>query len=317
MIGKIVGLLLVLAVVAVAAAWLLTQPTRLVAGDLPAHQPDIANGEFMFYVGGCDSCHADRAAKGEDRLKLGGGLVLDTPVGKFHVPNISPDPDHGIGKWTTADFVNAMKHGVAPDGTHLYPAFPYYSYQRMKIEDIIDLKAFLDTLPPVATDVPPHEIPFPFSIRRGIGAWKLLYIDGKTFVPDPKASAEVSRGAYLVHAPGHCGECHSPRDLFQGIDEARALSGAPSPAGKDRIPNITPDPKTGIGSFSHDDIVTVLSGGPSPVTFTELGGEMTPVVRELKKANELRPGTLDAIADYLQSLQPIVNEKATPASPSG
>jgi mono/diheme cytochrome c family protein len=313
MIRKLIAVIIVLAIIAAIVGWVLTSPKTLAASDLPNHTPDLANGAFMFHAGGCDSCHADRAARGEDRLKLGGGLVLESPVGKFHVPNISPDPQHGIGNWTTLQFVNAMKMGVAPDGAHLYPAFPYYSYQRMKLEDIIDLKAYLDTLPPVAVSVPPHELLFPFSIRRGLGAWKLLYIDGKTFEPDPAASAEVNTGAYLVIAPGHCGECHSPRGITQAIDESRALSGAPSPDGKGWIPNITPDVKTGIGALSHEDIVTVLTGGLSPLTFDSLGGEMAQVTRELKAADEMRPGTVAAIATYLQSLPPIVN--AAPARP--
>jgi mono/diheme cytochrome c family protein len=316
MIRRIIGLLIVLAIIAAALAWFLTSPRTMAATELPDHKPDIANGEFIFYAGGCDSCHADRSARGEDRRKLGGGLALSSPVGTFHVPNISPDPEHGIGKWTTLDFVNAMKRGVRPDGAHLYPAFPYYSYQRMTIEDIIDLKGFLDTLPPVATDVPDHELAFPFSIRRGLGVWKLLYIDGEPFEPDPAASAELNRGAYLVRAPGHCGECHSPRNLFQAIDEARGYSGGPSPDGKGTIPNITPDVKTGIGSFSHEDIVSVLSGGISPTKLDVLGGEMAQVVREMKEAEALRPGTLAAIAAYLKSLPPIVNEKLT-AAPTG
>ena len=127
MIRKLIGLLVVLAVIAAAVGWFITAPRTLAATDLPNHTPDVKNGEYVFYAGGCESCHAAKAAQGEDRLKLGGGLVLDTPVGKFHVPNISPDPENGIGKWSTLDFVNAMKLGVAPDGRHLYPAFPYYS----------------------------------------------------------------------------------------------------------------------------------------------------------------------------------------------
>ncbi|MEO8666888.1 MAG: cytochrome c [Bauldia sp.] len=316
MIRKLIGLIVVLAVIGAVIGWVLTAPKTLAATDLPDHTPDLANGAFMFHAGGCDSCHSDRAAKGDDRLKLGGGLVLDTPVGKFHVPNISPDPENGIGKWSTLDFVNAMKMGVAPDGSHLYPAFPYYSYQRMKIEDIIDLKAFLDTLPPVAQAVPAHELLFPFSIRRGTGAWKLLYIDGKTFQPDPAATEEVNLGAYLVRAPGHCGECHSPRNIAKAIDESRAYGGGPDPDGKGWIPNITPDVKTGIGSLSHEDIVTVLTGGLSPLTFDSLGGEMAQVTRELKAADELRPGTVAAIGAYLKSLQPIENQSPKKVEPT-
>jgi mono/diheme cytochrome c family protein len=171
-------------------------------------------------------------------------------------------------------------------------------------------------LPPVAEAVPPHELLFPFSIRRGTGAWKLLYIDGKTYEPDPAASEEVNLGGYLVRGAGHCGECHSPRNLAKAIDESRGYSGGPAPVGKDWIPNITPDVKTGIGSLGHDDIVTILKGGESPLTFTSVGGDMALVARELTKADELRPGTVAAIAAYLQSLPPIANERPKKATPT-
>src|SRR6185312_5458480 len=148
------------------------------ASALPAHAPDLANGKYMFTVGGCAECHAVPLKKCDD-LKtkekdvLAGGRCLKTPFGVFHVPNISPDKETGIGNWTTVDFVNAMKHGIGPGGEHLYPAFPYSSYQRMTYEDLIDLKAYLDTLPAVKNEVPPHELSFPFNIRRGLGFTEL------------------------------------------------------------------------------------------------------------------------------------------------
>ena len=212
-----------------------------------------------------------------------------------------PLEQHGIGSWSLADFVNAMKHGVRPDGAHLYPAFPYPSYQRMKIEDIIDLKAFLDTLPPVATDAPPHELPFPYNIRRGIGLWKLLYVDGKTFTPDPRASDQINRGAYLVTGPGHCGECHSPRNAFGGVIASRALSGGPAPEGKGHIPNITQADPVGIGSWSEEEIENMLETGFTP-DFDSVGGAMAAVQRNLAK---LSKDDLAAIAAYLKTVPPI------------
>ena len=209
MFRKLLLLVLVLIAAGIAAFWFLTAPRTLAAADLPAHTPDLVNGQTMFWAGGCESCHAAADATGDDQLKLGGGQPLKTAFGTFHAPNISPDPEHGIGRWSDLDFVNAMRFGVAPGGVHLYPAFPYTSYQHMRIEDLLDLKAFLNTLPPVATASLPHELPFPFTIRRDIGLWKLLYMDGRTFVPDPAKSAELNRGAYLVEGPGHCGECHT------------------------------------------------------------------------------------------------------------
>ena len=199
MIRKLIVAAIVLAIIGLAAFWLLTMPRTIAMGDLPPHTPDLKNGEEMFWAGGCESCHAAPGAKGDDLLKLGGGLVLASPFGKFHVPNISPDPDHGIGGWSLAEFGTAMKFGVGKGGTHLYPAFPYTSYQHMKIEDIIDLKAFLDTLPKVADVSQPHELPFPFSIRRGLGLWQLLYVNGKTTDPNPSVGESVN---ITQHADG-------------------------------------------------------------------------------------------------------------------
>ena len=144
MIRKLIVAVVGIGIFVAGGMWLFTAPRTLSAADVPSHTGDPANGERVFLAGGCASCHAAEDAVGDDRLILGGGLGLNTPFGTFRVPNISTDATHGIGAWSTLDFVNAMKRGVAPGGVHLYPAFPYTSYQRMTFEDIIDLKAFLD-----------------------------------------------------------------------------------------------------------------------------------------------------------------------------
>jgi mono/diheme cytochrome c family protein len=307
---KLAIAVLVLAILAGAVFWLLTMPRTIAESDLPPYQPDATRGEYMFAAGGCTSCHAAPDATGEDRLKLAGGLALKTPFGTFHAPNISPDPEHGIGGWSMAEFVTSMKFGVGRGGTHLYPAFPYTSYQRMRVEDVMDLKAYLDTLPPVATDAPGHELPFPFSIRRGLGLWQLLYVDGTSFMPDPaKSDDAISRGAYLVRGPGHCGECHSPRNVIGGIDSSRAYAGGPAPEGDGTIPNITPDEETGIGSWSEDEIVEAFQTGTKP-NFDDFSGAMKHVQENLAK---LAPEDLAAIAAYLKSLPPIKSERPAPA----
>ena len=159
--------LLVLGIAGAIVFYLLTMPKSVPASELPAHTPDLANGEYMFAAGGCAECHAEPLAKCKDvkikdEQRLGGGRCLKTDFGIFHVPNISPDKETGIGNWSTLDFVNAMKHGVGPGGVHLYPAFPYASYQHMTYEDLIDLKAYLDTLPAVKHKAEPHRArPFP------------------------------------------------------------------------------------------------------------------------------------------------------------
>ena len=301
---KTVLALLVFLVALAIVLYLLARPVTLPASALPAHAPDIANGKYMFIAGGCAECHAV-PVKGCDDLNieskeaLAGGRCLRTAFGTFHVPNISPDKETGIGHWSTLDFINAMKRGVAPDGSHYYPAFPFTSYQRMRIEDLIDLKAYLDTLPAVRNEVPAHELVFPFSLRRALGLWHRLYVDGESFTPDPDASAEVNRGAYLVRGPGHCAECHSSRNLIGGIVAETEFAGAPNPAEEGTVPNITPS-DDGIGDWDEDDIAYFLETGNTP-EFDVVGGLMAPVQENMAK---LTSEDRLAIAAYLKSLPP-------------
>ena len=304
MIRRLIVAVVVLAVVAAVILWFLTAPKSFAEADLPDHTPDLANGETMFWAGGCESCHAAPDATGDDLLKLGGGLAMATPFGTFNVPNISPDETAGIGSWSTADFVGALKYGVGKGGVHLYPAFPYTSYQRMKVEDIIDLKAFMDTLPPVENVVADHELGFPFNIRRGLGLWQLAFAGNGTFIPDPQASDQINRGAYLVEGPGHCGECHTPRNMAGATIADRAYSGGPAPEGDGTIPNITPDPETGIGSWSEDDLVTFFKTGFTP-DFDSVGSTMAPVQRNLAMLSD---EDIAAIAAYLKTLPAIASE---------
>jgi mono/diheme cytochrome c family protein len=191
---------------------------------------------------------------------------------------------------------------VAPDGSHYYPAFPFTSYQRMSFEDLIDLKAYLDGLPGVKSKTPPHELAFPFSFRRALGLWHRLHVDGESFTPDPQASAELNRGAYLVRGPGHCAECHSSRNLIGGIVAATEFAGAPNPAGKGTVPNITPS-ADGIGDWNHEDIVYFLETGNTP-EFDVVGGVMAPVQENIAM---LTSEDRAAIAAYLKSLPPRAN----------
>ena len=182
--------LLALAVAGAVVFYLLTMPPATVsASALPAHTPDLANGKYVFTAArlrGMPRRAGQEMRRPQDQRQgdARGRALPEDALRHFHVPNISPDKETGIGNWTTVDFVNAMKHGVAPDGSYLYPAFPFASYQRMSYEDLIDLKAYLDSLPAVKNEVPPHELGFPFNIRRGLGLWHKLYVDGESFVPD-------------------------------------------------------------------------------------------------------------------------------------
>jgi mono/diheme cytochrome c family protein len=305
--ARIVTAALALALAGLAGSYVLTMPRPLGAADLPDHEPDLANGETMFWAGGCASCHAAPEAKGEERLRLGGGLELVTPFGTFRAPNVSPHPEHGIGAWETIDFINAMVKGISPRGQHYYPAFPYTSYQRMRLEDVIDLKAFIDTLPALDNRVAGHDLGFPFNIRRGLGLWKLRYLDGKRLEPDPSMPAAVERGRYLVEGPGHCGACHTPRDRFGGEIPARHLAGARvlESDGVDggRVPNITPH-EDGIGDWSEADIAYSLESGLDP-DFDSFGDSMVEVQANMAK---LSAEDRAAIAAYLKSVPALPSE---------
>ena len=250
----------------------------------------------MFIAGGCAACHMTQ--KQTDATRLGGGLQLHTAFGEFYVPNISSDRQDGIGGWSEAEFVTAMTEGTAPDGSHLYPAFPNPSYRHMRLDDVRDLFAYLKTLPPVAGRVRPHDLKFPFDIRRTVGLWKLLFLDGKGFTPDAKQSAEWNRGAYLVNGPGHCAECHSPRNALGAIVEGRKFDGGPSPTDQGGVPSIRQDK---LADWSVDDIVGTLTTGDTPDS-DRVGGPMVEVVRSI---SQLSNADRHAMAVYIKSLSPL------------
>jgi mono/diheme cytochrome c family protein len=291
----LLGLLLI-AVAGLGVFWWLTIPAVIAATSLPARQPDVANGQTMFNIGGCSSCHA--VPNQPDRTKLGGGLALPSPFGTFHVPNISPDPNDGIGRWSEADFVTAVQKGTSPSGAHYYPAFPYTSYQRAKVEDVRDLFAYLKTLAPVPGRVRDHELPFPFNIRRTVGIWKWLFLDGKPFAADAAHSTAWNRGAYLVNGLGHCAECHSPRNLLGGIITAQRFAGGPNPEGEGWIPNIT---QKALADWSARDFSDFLKTGELPQGDAAAG----PMARVIKNTSQLSAEDRGAMAEYLKSLPPV------------
>ena len=182
MLRKLFLLAIVAAVIGVGVFWFVTIPATVPASALGAHTPNPANGKTMFFAGGCTSCHATPGQ--DDKTRLGGGLGLKSPFGTFYVPNISPDPNDGIGNWSEADFVTAMMKGTSPDGRHYFPAFPYTSYQRMRSRTCATCSRIIKTLPPVQGKVRDHDVPFPFNVRRTLGGWKFLFLDGKPFQPD-------------------------------------------------------------------------------------------------------------------------------------
>jgi mono/diheme cytochrome c family protein len=262
---------------------------------------------MVFNAAGCSSCHATPGQP--DRTRLGGGLAIPSPFGTFHVPNISPDPADGIGRWSEAEFVTAVVDGTSPAGAHYYPAFPYGSYGHARRDDIRDLFAYLKTLPPVSGRAPGHDLPFPFNIRRTVGIWKTLFLSEAPFTPDPARSAEWNRGAYLVRSLGHCAECHSPRNLLGGIVAAQRFAGGPNPEGEGWVPNIT---QKGLADWSEKDISYFLETGQTPEGDTA-GGSMARVIRN---TSQLSAEDRAAMAAYLKSL-PAVDGPPRPPRKKG
>lgn len=304
---RIFLILVALGIVGAAAAWFISAPHPVfTAGEGAKWETggDAGRGQLVFFAGGCASCHATPGQ--DDPLKLGGGLEMASPFGAFVAPNISPHPRDGIGGWKVVDLANAMLSGVSPDGGHYYPAFPYTSYKNVTVEDVRDLMFFLRTLPPVEGKAPPHRLPFPFTIRRGLGLWKALFFDPWLTAPPAGKGEEWLRGRYLVEGLGHCAECHSPRNALGAIIAARRFSGGPSPDGKGYVPNITPG-EGGIGGWSRKDIVELLTTGFTP-EYDSVGGEMAAVVRNMAR---LPASDREAIAEYLKSLAPLPGGRPT------
>jgi mono/diheme cytochrome c family protein len=298
MLRKVLLLAVVTVVLGFAVFWVLTIPATLSANALGPHTADLANGKTMFVAGDCSSCHA--VPNQDDSTRLGGGLGLVTKFGTFYVPNISSDTKDGIGGWTDAQFVTALTKGVSPEGEHLYPAFPYTSFQRMKSDDLRDLFAYIKSLPPVAGQVRDDDVPFPMNIRRLVGGWKLLYLDGMPFKADPSQSATWNRGAYLVNGPAHCAECHSPRNALGAIVPGKRLSGSPNAYGELGFPNIT---QANMEKWSQAEITEMLTTGLT-ADGGRVGGPMAEVVLSTSK---LSAEDRAAMAEYIKSLPPIAS----------
>jgi len=293
-------------VVAIAARAVLL--LGLTAGALPAfgQAPDSAQvqrGEYIFHAGGCLGCHTDVKNNG---VPLAGGRELKTPFGSFFGPNITPHPTAGIGRWTEAQFRRALREGLRPDGAHYFPSFPYTSFTGITDADISDLWAYLQTVPQSAQPSRAHELGFPFNIRLAMIGWKALYFTQGPFAPNPAASAEINRGAYLVNALGHCGECHTPRNMVGGLDRSKWLAGGILDGGV--VPNITPHAETGIGKWSPGDLTDLLKMGMTP-DGDFVGGEMAEVTKETAK---LTDDDVKAVIAYLRSLPPVNNPVRKP-----
>ncbi len=273
---------------------------------LTATASPLQEGRELFLIGGCSSCHT-----GEGGALLAGGDPLKTPFGTFYPPNITPDPETGIGRWREGDFLRAMQEGISPEGKPYYPAFPYPSYTKMGEEDLKALWRYLQTIPPVRRRSPDHDLHFPFNLRSLLWPWRWLFFKAERFRPDPSRSERWNRGAYLVEGPGHCGECHTPRNLLGAPVRKLAYGGAV--LGEIEAPNITPS-ECGIGAWSDRDLLLFFQTGIKP-DGDVAGGEMAKVIRD--GLSKLPEEELRAIITYLRSLPPVpCREKERGKGPS-
>lgn len=275
------------------------------AGEAPAGDAGsdaVGRGAYLFNAAGCLGCHTDEKGGGQP---LAGGRALATPFGTFYTPNITPDPVNGIGRWSDADFIRALREGVRPDGAALFPAFPYASYTRMTDRDLLDLKAYLFSRPAVAAPNRPHDLTPPFSWRFLVPVWQWLYLSPGPVPDDPARPPAWNRGRYLVDGLGHCAECHSPRGLLGGLESDRYLAGNPDGPDGDKVPGITGAPgkggagKGGIGGWSDGDLTLFLETGLTP-DGDVAGGAMGEVVRNT--TSKLTADDRAAIAAYLKTV---------------
>jgi mono/diheme cytochrome c family protein len=270
-----------------------------VAAGNAAAQGDAKRGEYLAKAGGCVGCHTDEK---KDATAFAGGRALKTPFGTFFGPNITPHPEAGIGRWTEADFVRAMRLGDRPDGKNYFPAFPYPSFTKTTDADLRDLWAFLRTLPPSARANQEHDLRFPFGWRFLVTFWKWFFFTPGPFTDLPGLSAIANRGAYLVQALGHCSECHTPRNFLGAPKMSRFLAGGKGPDNKN-VANLTP---TGLKSMSDKELQDFFATGATPdgdVPDEAMGEVIT------NTTSKLLPADVNAVIAYLRSLAPIPNEK--------
>ena len=255
----------------------------------------IERGEYLAHAADCEACHT-----APDGAPFAGGLAFTLPFGVLYSTNITPDPDSGIGRYSDANFLQALRQGIRADGTHLYPAMPYASYTYMTDADALAIKAYLFSLNPRKARAPGSELAFPFNQRWLMGIWSLFFKPDQRFEPNPAQSPQWNRGAYLVEAMAHCGECHTPRNLFQALDNRRKFSGA-TQAGW-RAYNITADRSSGIGAFSDTDLSAYLAAGHADGHGTAAGPMGEAVDKSL---SQLAPSDIAAMVIYLRSVPPI------------
>ncbi len=309
-VGIVVGIVVLIGLV---LTWVVMQPgpmafakgTRVALADytgkptgVPADFQDtdpLARGRYLATAADCEACHTK---EGGDLLA--GGRPFETDFGIIYSPNITPDAETGIGSWSDADFLRAMHEGIAKDGTRLYPAFPYASYTYLTDEDVLAIKAYLDSVPAVKNTAPENTLRWPYNQRGLMAIWSKLYNEGKRFEPVADQSAEWNRGAYLAEALGHCGECHTPRTLLQGLKNSRKFSGGLAEGW--RAYNLTSDKDSGIGTWTAEELEQYLKTGHSADRGTAFG----PMAQAVHLSfQNLTPSDVTAIVTYVKTIPPV------------
>ena len=287
--------------------------TSASAGDSdPQEFTQIERGRYLAVLSDCASCHT---VPGSNQ-PFAGGRAIETPFGNILAPNITPDPETGIGSWSDDAFDAAIRKGLRRNGSRLYPAMPYTAYTKMSREDVLAIRAYLNTVTPVRNAVDANALPFPFNIRASMRVWNMLYFNQGDYKPDAKKPAEWNRGAFLVDGPGHCGACHTPKTFLGGDKTDEYLRGGFLQGWS--APDITGDTRVALGAWSAEDLVAYLKSGHNRVSAAT--GPMAEVV-SLSTEHMMDPD-LRAIATYLKSLSgnkdhPQMLSKQDPAMVSG
>jgi mono/diheme cytochrome c family protein len=255
-------------------------PAELRSADL------VTRGKYLSEAADCEVCHTTEGGK-----PFAGGRAFPTPFGVLYSPNITADRETGIGAWTDADFITAVHKGIAKDGQRLYPAFPYESYTLLADDDVRAIKAYLFSLPVERATAPPSNLKFPFNQRWLMGIWSAFYNPDQRFRPHEDRTAEWNRGAYLVEGLAHCGDCHTPRNLAQTLNNRRKFEG--TVIGGWAAYNITLDPVSGVGEWSDAELIEYLHAGHAVARGTA-GGPMAEVIDA--SLSKLAPTDMHAIA---------------------
>jgi mono/diheme cytochrome c family protein len=313
--------LAVLVLIALGAFFFYPAPLPAVSpsASMPGGAALVERGRYLATASDCAACHTAPGGKA-----FAGGLAFQLPFGTLYSSNITPDPKHGIGSWSDAQFVRAVRHGVAADGKELYPAFPYTAYKNMSTDDVLAIRVYLRTVPAIAQERPVNKLSFPFNMRALMRGWKVLNMPSALLQADPTKSVEWNRGAYLVEGPGHCAECHTPRNMTFGLDRTLNYAGAVTLGWK--AYNLTSDPNTGIGNWSVDELARYLGTGHAPGHGAASGMMAEAVSMSL---SQMTQSDIRAMAVYLKSIpartgkdQPSAKlhlaslERATPYKPA-